>query len=81
MNIEVCKKCSRFPDYFIAENIGFSLYFTGILNKHMSGCLFSVYRYGLQTDFRHKYKISPEEILPKVENKNCPYKFEHEILR
>lgn len=85
MNIEICKRCSRFPDYFKISSFSNHVLLTGmqVSNKPFyieigSGCNCIV-----NEEFFFNYRRLPSTVdveeLSKIKNEYCPYKFEHEV--
>jgi hypothetical protein len=95
MNIEICKRCSKFPKYFIFDFNRFSfengeqLKFIGQdKNWHSTGCYFYLNeeQYNklcnvAEINRRIFYNfVKPEDIIINFINKECIYKFEHEVV-
>ena len=75
MNLKICKKCSRRPDDFIKVQVANGYLFVGISERIKDF-------YG-ECDIFSTEELNSKEvdkILSIGENKDCPYKFEHEVL-
>ena len=91
MNIEICKKCREYPNYFLCsfkrvleKQVGFC----GIIEKEdctLVGCSFFISYQEYKQLFENKENLlekakNPLEILEKVEIKHCPFSFEQEVV-
>lgn len=75
MNLKICKKCLRRPDDFIKVQVANGYLFVGISERIKDF-------YG-ECDIFSTEELNSKEvdkILSIGENKDCPYKFEHEVL-
>ena len=85
MNLEICKKCSKFPDYFKVSSFSNRILLTGMKVSHKPFYIEvgSVCNCIVNEEFFFNYRHLPNTIeveeLSKIKNASCPYKFEHEV--
>lgn len=91
MNIEICNRCSCFPSFFSVYYLKDYkternyIEFRGIKYNNFTGCSFSLPLEEAEVIFSEIYlrnsriSLPSFKVLHKVENQECPYKFEHEV--